>query len=103
MTEKSPVTVISYISNRGALVRIDPQLMPVPFEEGQSFSAQIEVGCTAEKMTSYEFNFEFKKEASSATGRVSPKAAMGIIEGLTEGPATFEFFKIDNVLRTTAA
>ena len=103
MTEKSPVTVVSYISNRGALVRIDPQLIPVPFEEGQSFSAQIEVGCNEKKMTSYKLDFEFKKEATSATGRVSPKAAMGIIDGLKEGPATFEFFKIGNVQRTAAA
>ena len=61
MTEKPPVTVISYISQRGALVRVDPKLIPVPFEEGQNFSAKIEVGCDEESMVPYEFNFEFKK------------------------------------------
>ena len=98
MTEKSAVTVISYISNRGALVRIDPRLIPIPFEEGKGFAAQIEVGCSAESMAPYELNFEFKKDICSATGRVSPKMAMGIIEGLTEGPPAFEFFRIKNVL-----
>ena len=52
-------------------------------------------------MAPYELNFEFKKDICSATGRVSPKMAMGIIEGLTEGPPAFEFFRIKNVLSIT--
>lgn len=103
MPEKSPVTVISYISDRGALVHIKPEHVPVQFDENKSFIAQIEVGSGPKQIDTFDFAFEFQKETPSATGRINPAVAIGMIEGLTKGPPSFDYFRIKNVRENTVA
>lgn len=100
MTKTSPLTVVSYVPKKGAIVQIPFEAIPTPFQSGSSFQADIDI-VQNEISTSYKLIFEFKKKSVSATNVTSPPFALGLILGMSTGPHEFEEYSVSNVSKNT--
>ena len=96
MDQNEPVTVVSYIPDKGAIVQIAPEAIPIPFQTGSSFQADIDIMQNGIS-TSYKLVFEFKKKSVSATNVTTPPLALGMILGMSDGPSTIEEYSISDV------
>lgn len=94
MPDLVPITVVSYIPGKGALVHIGPDCLPGPVQPGRRYSARIELVSPTGTTATYDMTFEPKPAAQSATGHLTPAIAMGLIEGLEDGPPTLDAYRI---------
>lgn len=97
LKEESAITIVSYIPNVGAIVQISVDAIPHTFQQNQAFKAIIEIHCGAH-FSSYNMFFEFKETQTSATNKIIPPMAIGLILGMDNGLQNINSFSVKNVI-----